>query len=80
VTLRQIDAGAAAGCDNLPNVHRSLGADASRVKTLFISVDTQRDTAAVLRGYLANFKGLDAIGLTGSVAQINKVTALWGAQ
>jgi len=64
----------------IASVYRALGPDASRLKTLFISVDTQRDTPPVLKEYLANFKGVDAIGLTGSVAQINKVTALLGAE
>ncbi|HUO15132.1 MAG TPA: SCO family protein [Verrucomicrobiae bacterium] len=64
----------------ISSVYRSLGPEAPRLKTLFISVDTQRDTPPVLKEYLANFKGVDAIGLTGSVAQINKVTALFGAE
>jgi len=64
----------------LASVYRSLGADASRVKTLYISVDTQRDTPPVLKEYLTNFKTVDAIGLTGTVPQIDKVTGLFGAQ
>ena len=64
----------------IASVYRALGPEASRLKTLFISVDTQRDTPPVLKEYLTNFKGIDAIGLTGSVNQINKVTALFGAE
>ena len=64
----------------IASVYRALGPEASRLKTLFISVDTQRDTPSVLKEYLTNFKGVDAIGLTGSVTQINKVTALFGAE
>lgn len=63
----------------IASVYRTLGPEASHLKTLFISVDTQRDTPPVLKEYLANFKGVDAIGLTGSVAEIKKVTALFDA-
>jgi protein SCO1/2 len=64
----------------LASVYRELGADAARVKTVYISVDTQRDRPAVLKEYLTNFRSVDAIGLTGSVAEIDKVTALFGAR
>jgi len=63
----------------LATVYRELGADASGVQTVYVSVDTQRDTPAVLKEYLANFKSVQAIGLTGSVADIDKVTKLFGA-
>jgi protein SCO1/2 len=63
----------------LASVYRELGADAARVQTVYISVDTQRDTPAVLKEYLTNFKSVSAIGLTGSVEQIDQVTALFRA-
>jgi protein SCO1/2 len=64
----------------LASVYRALGADAARVQTVYISVDTQRDTPAVLKEYLANFKSVSAIGLTGTVPEIDKVTAMFGAR
>jgi protein SCO1 len=63
----------------LASVYRALGPDAARVQTVYISVDTQRDTPAVLKEYLTNFKSVDAIGLTGTVKDIDKVTALFNA-
>jgi protein SCO1 len=63
----------------LASVYRELGPDAARVQTVYISVDTQRDTPAVLKEYLTNFKSVDAIGLTGTVKDIDKVTALFNA-
>lgn len=63
----------------LSSVYRRLGNDAKRVKTLYISVDPDRDTPAVLKADLANFH-VDALGLTGTKAQIDKVVGLYGAQ
>lgn len=60
-------------------VSRRLGDDASRVKTLYVSVDPERDSPAVLRADLANFR-LDAIGLTGTKAEIDRVVAQYGAE
>jgi cytochrome oxidase Cu insertion factor (SCO1/SenC/PrrC family) len=63
----------------LSSVYRRLGNDAKRVKTLYISVDPERDTPQVLKDDLANFH-VDALGLTGTKEQIDKVAALYGAQ
>ncbi len=63
----------------IASVYRQLGPDAARVRTVYISVDTRRDTPAVLKEYLNNFSSLHAIGLTGSVPQIDKVAAQYGA-
>lgn len=57
---------------------RKLGADGKRVKALYVSVDPERDTAEVLKADLANFT-LDAIGLTGTKEQIDRVVAQYGA-
>lgn len=57
---------------------RRLGAEAGRVKTLYISVDPDRDTPSVLKADLANF-ALDALGLTGTRAQIDAVVRQYGA-
>ena len=59
-------------------VYRRLGPDAAKVKTLYISVDPERDTPAALKADLANFS-VDAIGLTGTKAEIDKVVGLYGA-
>jgi protein SCO1/2 len=62
----------------LSSVSRKLGNDRAHVKTLYISVDPQRDTPAVLKADLANFD-LDAVGLTGTKTEIDKVVAQYGA-
>ena len=62
----------------LSSVYRRLGPDAKRVKTLYISVDPGRDTPQVLKTDLSSFH-LDAMGLTGTKDQIDKVVALYGA-
>lgn len=49
-----------------------------QIKTLYISVDPERDTPDVLKEDLASFK-LDALGLTGAKADIDTVVALYGA-
>src|SRR5579862_6634820 len=63
----------------LSEVYKKLGGDAKRVKTLYITVDPGRDTPAVMKDDLSNFE-VDAVGLTGSKAQIDKVVAEYGAQ
>jgi protein SCO1/2 len=63
----------------LSSVYRRLGNDAKRVKTLYVSVDPERDTPAVLKTDLGAFE-LDALGLTGTKAEIDKVVALYGAE
>lgn len=49
----------------LAEVKRQLGADGARVQGLFVTVDPERDTAALLKAYVANF-GPDIVGLRGS--------------
>jgi protein SCO1/2 len=63
----------------LASVYRKLGKDAKRVKTLYISVDPQRDTPDVLKADLGSFE-VDALGLTGSKAEIDKAVALYKAE
>jgi len=62
----------------LASVYQKLGPDAKRVKTLYISVDPQRDTPAVLKADLSNFD-VDALGLTGSKPEIDAVVKAFGA-
>jgi protein SCO1/2 len=63
----------------LSSVYRQLGDDAKRVKVLYVSVDPERDTPAVLKEDLGSFS-VDALGLTGTKAEIDKVVALYGAE
>ncbi|MFN7981744.1 MAG: SCO family protein [Vicinamibacterales bacterium] len=62
----------------LSSVYRRLGDDASKVKTLYISVDPERDTPDVLKADLGNFR-IDAVGLTGQKADIDTVVQQYGA-
>ena len=62
----------------LASVARKLGSDAGRVKTLYISVDPQRDTPAVLKSDLSNFD-VDVLGLTGTKPEIDQVVKAYGA-
>jgi protein SCO1/2 len=62
----------------LSAVSKDLGKDARRVKTLYITVDPDRDTPAVLKADLGYFD-LDALGLTGTKPEIDKVVGLYGA-
>ncbi|HEY8548807.1 MAG TPA: SCO family protein [Vicinamibacterales bacterium] len=55
-----------------------LGEDRSRVLTVFVSVDPERDTPEVLRAYLGNF-GIDAVGVTGSHEELQKVARQYAA-
>ena len=40
----------------LAGILKTLGPDAARVQVVFISVDPARDTAALLKGYVTNFR------------------------
>ncbi len=62
----------------LSSVSRRLGDDRSILKTLYITVDPERDTPEVLKADLQNFD-LDALGLTGTKAEIDRVVGLYGA-
>lgn len=52
----------------MARVQEALGADGARVRTLFISVDPERDTPAILAEYMGNF-GPRFVGLHGSPEQ-----------
>jgi protein SCO1/2 len=54
----------------ISEVLRTLGADADRTRALFITVDPERDTPAVLKDYLSNFDP-HLRGLTGEPAAVN---------
>jgi protein SCO1/2 len=53
-------------------VMRALGPDADRTRALFITVDPDRDTPAVLKDYLSSFDP-HLIGATGDQAALDKV-------
>ena len=50
----------------------------ARVKTVYITVDPERDTPAVMKEHLTYF-GVDAIGLTGSVGDTARIARQFGA-
>lgn len=52
-----------------------LGAQANRVASVFVTVDPERDTPAVLSDYLTSFPG--TIGLTGSVEAVRQAAAAY---
>jgi protein SCO1/2 len=52
----------------LAEVKRSLGADGARVQGIFVSVDPGRDSAEILKAYVASF-GPDMLGLRGNAEQ-----------
>ena len=52
----------------LSQVRRSLGDDGARLQGIFVTVDPERDTGAVLKAYVDNF-GAGFIGLRGSAEQ-----------
>jgi protein SCO1/2 len=56
----------------MSEVLRKLGPDAGRVNALFITVDPERDTPAVLKDYLSSFEP-QIRGLTGDPAAIAAV-------
>jgi len=59
-------------------VRRLLGKDADHVQGLFITIDPERDTAALLRSYVPAFDP-SFIGLRGSEAQTDAVTSAYHA-
>jgi protein SCO1/2 len=49
----------------LAQVKQALGADGARVQGIFVTIDHERDTAAVLKAYVTNFSP-DFVALRGS--------------
>ena len=56
----------------LAAVKKSLGADGARVQGIFITVDPERDTPALLKAYMAQFDA-SFVALTGSADEIKAV-------
>ena len=48
-----------------------------KVQAIFITVDPERDTPAVMKDYVGAFEGADIIGLTGTPEQIGVVEAAY---
>ncbi len=59
-------------------VRHLLGADGARVQGLFVTVDPERDTAALLRSYVPAFDP-SFVGLRGTEAQTDAVTKAYHA-
>lgn len=62
----------------LSSVYSRLGQSASSLKTLYVTVDPDRDTPEVLKADLSYF-AIDALGLTGTREQIDKVVRQYAA-
>jgi protein SCO1/2 len=56
----------------LSQVRRALGDDGARLQGVFVTVDPERDTAAVLKAYVDTF-GAGFVGLRGSAEQTQRV-------
>jgi protein SCO1/2 len=56
---------------DISQIMRKLGPDAERTGALFITVDPDRDTPAIIKDYLSNFDP-HLYGLTGDQASIDK--------
>jgi protein SCO1/2 len=56
----------------LAGILKTLGPDASRVQVVFITVDPSRDTPALLKNYVTNFRP-DFLALRGSEAQTQQI-------
>ncbi len=57
---------------------RLTEAERAKVKAVYISIDPERDTPAVMKDHLTYF-GVDAIGLTGTVEGTSAVARQFGA-
>jgi protein SCO1/2 len=56
----------------LSGILKTLGPDAKRVQVVFITVDPSRDTAALLKSYVTNFRP-DFLALRGDEAQTQAI-------
>jgi protein SCO1/2 len=63
----------------LAHVMRLLGNDAERMRILFVTLDPQRDTPQALHRYITQFDAEHAVGLTGTVADIERLTKQYRA-
>lgn len=63
--------------NTLRRVKEQLGPQAERVQVVFVSVDPERDTAALVQDYVSHF-GDDFIGLTGTPEAIAAAAEAYG--
>ncbi len=56
----------------IARTEEEIGAPAKELTTLFITVDPERDTPAVMKEYISNFTG-NTIGLSGTPEQVAEV-------
>lgn len=61
----------------IAQVNKLLGTEASRLKTVFISIDPQRDTPEALRKFVG-FYGKNVIGLSGSPRSMTRINRQFG--
>jgi protein SCO1/2 len=52
----------------LAQIRQQLGADGERLQTVFVTIDPERDTAEILKAYVANF-GPGIVALRGNAEQ-----------
>jgi protein SCO1/2 len=64
---------------DLAKARRKLGAEGNDFQVLYVTVDPERDNAAVLRAYLAAFDPT-FLGATGKPAELAQVRSLYGIQ
>lgn len=63
----------------LSSVARRLGDQRAGMVVLYVTVDPERDTPEALKADLSNF-AVDAVGLTGTREEIDRVVKLYGAR
>ena len=65
----------------LTNIDAALGdidpARRAKVQALFITVDPERDTPAVMKDYVGAFEDANIVGLTGTLKQVSAVQAAY---
>lgn len=57
--------------------HRALGADASKLRIAFVTVDPERDTAERMAGYVGAFQA-PIVGVTGPRTEVDRAIARFG--
>lgn len=62
---------------NLAQVNKNLGALASQIQVIYVTVDPERDHTTRLGEYLAKFNA-DFIGISGSAEQLSNVRQAYG--
>jgi protein SCO1 len=65
---------------NMEALSVGLGPDAEKVRFVFVSVDGQRDTPAVLKSHLALFNKAAILGLTGEDLNIQPLAVSFGVE